>query len=375
MYADEYEAIPSITTGNIAVLTGLKHTKTGDTLLDVNDKRKIQLLPMRIPPPVFMRAIEGTTPIEEKRLSDALSAIMREDPSLHVQIDKETGQTLVSGMGELHLEIISERILEEFNVKCQMGPVSISYREHVPNISIKREFIFEKELFNKRIKVGIELSISNLQDMLDINLIPIQNQYNQIDICLDDSNIYLGSTSLNQSANSILPVDYPSKQELKSALIEGFESCLSRGPLGFPFVNLNVKLEKIILFGPDMITTGAVRMAAHHLLQSVLKENNRLLEPIMNVSIRAPNKYTGTISRDISGARRGHIVSLETQDVENSFSYNRLIAHVPLSELMGYYSHLISLTAGNGDFTMELIGFGNIPLDQESKIIKKLRGY
>ncbi|CAG8488835.1 4832_t:CDS:2 [Paraglomus occultum] len=164
MHANDAEEIPCITAGNICALVGLKSTRTGDTLIQFNDSRKSLRLPsIEIPAPVFVCAVEPATVSDEKPLQEALENVLREDPSLHVINDEETGQTLISGMGELHLEIVRDRLLNDFKVRAEIGKMRISYRESIID-EIEHTCLYDKEIMGKRARVQMSLNISRLTE-------------------------------------------------------------------------------------------------------------------------------------------------------------------------------------------------------------------
>lgn len=380
MYADEYEEIPHLSAGNIAALSGLKVTKTGDTLLHSSDKRAISLFPIPIPPPVFVRSVEALSQSDESKLEAALASLVREDPSVSVQVDPETGQTLLSGMGELHIDIVSERLLEQYKVKCKMGPVSIAYRESLFGVDLSQDVLYEKESLGKKTKLGIQLTITNVHKEEDSEgLLPVLLEPNQIKVELNTSNVFIGTRNLKEQSLSQLPSGYPSLSEIQDALKAGVHNALNRGPLArYPLTNLIVQIKRVALYGHDLCSKGAVRVAVYQLIQGLLKNLNlQLFEPMMKVKLRVPDKYTGQVTKDLSGHRRGHIQSLVPESEEDTTQHSICLieAHVPLSEMLGYAVHLRSTTAGNASFTMELCGFGVIQGERQDQVLKQLRGY
>ena len=362
MYADEYEEIPCITAGNIAAISGLKVTCTGETLVHTQDKRHIQLFPMTIPPPVFVRSIEAASLSEEKKLMAALQSLRREDPSLRIQEDSETGQILVSGMGELHLDILSERLLEHYKVKCKLGPMNISYRETIRDVDLTREIVFDKEVLGKKFKIGLCYHISNISEDPENGIITPEAALNQMNVSLDLESIFIGQSSLKTLGLDKLPNGYPKLEEVQQSIRAGITTSLERGPLcKYPLINLKIRVDKLVLYDEGGSSIGAIRMAAHQSLQTLFKDlNAEQLEPIMKVVIMAPRTYVGMISRDLTGLRAGHVISLGNDDNYDQLSPGRksLIAHIPLSNLLGYSGTLRSITAGNATFTMDILGYG-----------------
>lgn len=187
MYADDYEEVSSIQAGNIGVVVGLRHVKTGDTLLLNQDPRKLHLHSITIPPTVFMRSVQVDSISEEKELHLALENLMREDPSLSLSVNEETGQTLLSGMGELHLEIAGERLLDVYKAKCILGKVEIAYRETIAGQSLSHQMLYDKEFFGKELKCDVTL----VMDRTD-------NEVEPYDLSLTANNIYQGGTTIAQ---------------------------------------------------------------------------------------------------------------------------------------------------------------------------------
>ncbi|KAJ3271068.1 G elongation factor, mitochondrial 2 [Terramyces sp. JEL0728] len=357
MYADDFEEIPFIEAGNIGVVVGLKKVKTGDTLVGVQDSRKLELHSINIPPPVFVRSCQVDSTSEEKALANALQQLLREDPSLSLTVNEETGQTLLSGMGELHLEIAGERLLEVYKVKCKLGKVEISYRETI-QASHLESLKFSKEFFGKELKCDIQLEFSK-SGSNDI----------EIDSRIKAKDIYQGN---EPDLKLELIGGYPAPSEIQSAIKEGILNGLSRGPiLGFPVSQIAVKATKIGLYSPQVSNISAIRAAAHTCVQNALKNTvSHLLEPVMQMKIRVPPETVGTVSRDLTGNKRALISKIE--NVEDAVMIE---CTCPLAQLVGYSSGLRSMTQGNGNFVMELEGYHVVSKDKEQDIIKSIRGY
>ncbi|KAJ3184595.1 Ribosome-releasing factor 2, mitochondrial [Geranomyces variabilis] len=397
MYADDYEEIASISAGNIAAVSGLKETATGDTLLSSRDKRGLILDTIAIPPPVFVRSCEPVTSADERALSSALKALVREDPSVHVAYDDETGQTLISGMGELHLEITADRLEETHKVNCKMGKVNISYRETIdfdalPKRKIVQHIAYDRETFGKRSKVSLTLEIEPLEAWDDDQLVRAASTKqtpggNQVVVALARDNYRVFGADLTAPTNLST---YASRSELNAAVQEGLLGALGRGPLlGFPLTNLRVTCTDVTLYGADMSHPAALRAAAAACLREALAGTGStpdansnssilLLEPVMDVSVRVPEKYIGVVTKDVAGTRRGHVLSLgedTTASGDDEYARRTVAATVPLAQLVGYASALRGLTAGTGDFAMELRGYGVVQQDRVEGIMHEIRGY
>lgn len=406
MYAKDVEEIPSIGAGNIGVIVGLKDTRTGDTLVQSNDanaiKKGLQLGNIDIPSPAFFSAVEPASVSEEEAVTNALKNLVREDPSLKVWTDEESGQLLVSGMGELHLEIVKDRLLNDFKVKAEMGKMRISYRETCQS-KANTSAVYDKEVMGKRARASCHVEISPIQEDLeqtDTKLILeegwIANSGNQLaaDVTLADD---LLSTSDSNNTTQLNPEDM--KQAVQNGLLAG----LARGAvLGFPLTKLKVKAYDLQTFGPDT-TLGAISACVSNgVYEAVQKANPCLLEPMMEVYTEVNENHIGSVVSDLSGTRRGHVIGLESSaigdeqdgddsenaqvyapedsllvksDVDGYMSKQVIKAHVPLSSMLGYSSALRSLTGGSGTFSMRVIGYGEMSKDRERSVISEMKGW
>ncbi|KAJ9057957.1 Ribosome-releasing factor 2, mitochondrial, variant 2 [Entomophthora muscae] len=348
MYADEYEEIPEISAGNIGIVMGLKATRTGDTLLLASKNSiSLQLPRLPTPAPVFMCAVEPASNADEPALHEALQNLILEDPSLRVHRDPDSGQTLLSGMGELHLEIVKDRLLNDLRVKAEIGKVYISYREAF-QIEASKTHVFQGELLGKPAKVSLKIVVNPIDDSdsTDVNLVEI------------DSQLY-GEGHLN-----ILPAD------IERAVREGLDSAIGRGgPLGFPLTRTRIRISNITHFGPELTSSGSLSQCAMQALGELCRERNHLalLEPVMNVILSTNSAYLGSVLSDISGARNGRILSLDNDEsnaAPSQLAKRTIEAEVPLSSLIGYSSALRSLTAGTASFSMRQAGYAVVPPHQ-----------
>ncbi|CAB4412984.1 unnamed protein product [Rhizophagus irregularis] len=393
MYANDVEEIPSISAGNIGVIVGLKETRTGDTLIQINDSRQdLKLQSIDIPSPVFFYSVEPTSISDEKPLEDALKNMLREDPSLHVHVDSDSGQTLISGMGELHLEIIKDRLLTEFKVNAEMGKMRISYRETITVEQLEHTCLYDRELMGKKQKAQISLMITPLSEN-DKGI--SEEGGNRIEIIIDDLNSEQQNETDNQ--NSLTKLD---KIEIRDALHSGILSALYRGPiLGFPITGLYIKVHSPKLFGLESTKTAISACASQALGEAMKNGAPALLEPLMDVEVEVPEEHLGDVLADLTGTRRGNILGLETSgqliDYDHSIEIyappdstyissnekqkviepKRIIkAHVPLSTLLGYSSSLRSLTGGTGSFNMRIHSFGIMSEDRAKSVITEIQG-
>ncbi|ESZ99481.1 peptide chain release factor 3 [Sclerotinia borealis F-4128] len=415
MYASDAVEIESIPAGQIGVIAGLKHARTGDTLLSITAAHLkngpppplniLQLRPIEVPPPVFFAAIEPHSLSEEKNVAEILQLLLREDPSLHVNIDEESGQMQLSGMGELHLEIAKDRLVNDFKAKATMGNIEIGYRECVLSPASPHHYIFDREVAGKKGKAGCEASISPDEQ-------PLEESDHTIDIDGNTITIRILRPAKHDGGDGTLTL--PSKMtlaEVHTALINGAVAGLARGPRrAFPLHSAHVLLKFDTIedvFG-SATTPAALSSASRHAVQAALKEAFQansigLMEPVMNVVISCDELTLGAIIHDISSARGGHVLSLEhDSEVEDSeyemariFQPRRqpkiyappdpfasgtstdssgpgqqrqVTARVPLKEMVGYLKHLRSMTSGRGTFIMSYDKFERLSGPREKAL-------
>ncbi len=380
MYANDVEEIPSITAGNIGVILGLKETRTGDTLIQINDSRQdLRLQNINVPAPVFFCAVEPASTSDEKPLEEALKNILREDPSLHVHVDSDSGQTLISGMGELHLEIIKDRLLTDYKVNAVMGKMRISYRETVTMEQLEHTCLYDRELMGKKQKAQVSLMITPLSE--NDKGVPEEGG-NRIELEIENGieKSLVDSIKQNEPDQQNPLVTKLDKEEIGNALHSGILSALYRGPiLGFPITGLHIKVHSLKLFGLESTKTAISACVSKALGEAMKNGAPALLEPLMEVEVEVPDECLGDVLADLTGTRRGNIFGLETSG--QSIDYNHSIeiyappdstytlpdeqqqviikpkriikAHVPLSTLLGYSSSLRSLTGGTGSFNIK----------------------
>ncbi|CCG82721.1 putative Translation elongation factor G2 [Taphrina deformans PYCC 5710] len=363
MYADEAREIDSIGAGNIAVILGLRHTKTGDTLTlaKSNKKAKIALQPIDVPPPVFIATLETSSASESKALELALDNLLREDPSLRVSYEEETGQTLLSGMGELHLEIAGNRLINDFKAKVEIGRLRIGYRETIEQ-AILCEDLVERVVGSTKSSARVRITLAPLdRDGQDPRQLIDGNRF---DILLP------GTPSPDFAAG-----------DATFALRNGAAAALSRGlVLGYPLHSVHVTVS-VGQYEPDT-SLGSLSGAAQSLTQRAINQlgaaSMAVLEPIMNVTVSTPEATLGTVMNDLTGTRGGQIMALDESEVVDqptfevyappdatldarkasvSASTRAVHARVPLKEMVGYSRALRTLTGGRGNFTMSVDTF------------------
>ncbi|OJD23478.1 translation elongation factor G [Blastomyces percursus] len=431
MYASEAMEVQSIPAGHIGVIVGLKYARTGDTLLSYPGSKagppeplnKLQLRPITVPSPVFFASLEPHSLSEEKHLHRMLALLLREDPSLHVTIDEDSGQTLLSGMGELHLEIARDRLVNDFKAKVTMGQIEIGYRECISGTSPSMSIVFDREVAGRKGKAGCAAVVEPFNtDEFDEEhieahenlLLDEKHDGNRITILAPGLITNHHSYKKPKVSEDLLP-GHLDLAAIKTCLYNGCLAALSRGPKNsFPLHNTHVTITFDIntdLFGNET-TLSALSAAARLATQSALKEVTStavLMEPVMHVTISVPETSMGVVVHDISSARGGHILSLD-DDVEaspsssvssdddlppidvskiyvppdqygststtasnNSLNPMRTItAKVPLKEMVGYLKHLRSLTGGRGTFVMSVDRFEKMESLRERAVLTGL---
>ncbi|KAG0646805.1 Ribosome-releasing factor [Hyphodiscus hymeniophilus] len=411
MQASDAIEIPHITAGQIGVIAGLKFARTGDTLMSypgVNLKtgppsplNTLQLRPIDVPPPVFFAAIEPHSLSEEKNVADILQMLLREDPSLHVNVDDESGQMLLSGMGELHLEIARDRLVNDFKAKATMGNIEISYRECILSPTSVHRFVFDREVAGKKGIAGCEASISPLEKAHSDEDFIVTRAGNSITIRIPQT-----MPDESPRGGGSLPPDLPIST-IQAALVNGAVAALARGPRrAFPLHGSHVALTfdpSKDFFGSDTspaALSSAARIAVQGALKEALKSGNvGLMEPVMNVVISCDEATLGPIVHDLSSARGGHVLSLDNDGNDDRSALERLAidpkriyapadpfasttgadtsvpgqqrqvsARVPLKEMVGYLKHLRSLTGGRGTFIMSVDKFERLTGPREKAV-------
>lgn len=330
MHANHREDIDAVYVGDIAAAVGLKFTTTGDTLCDEN--RPIILEGMTFPEPVISVAIEPKSTEEQDKLSIALQRLAEEDPTFKVTYDEETGQTLIHGMGELHLEIIVDRLKREFKVNANVGKPQVSYRETI----------------RKPVKVEGKY----------IRQTGGRGQYGHVWLELEPLPRGSGLEFVNKIVGGVIP------QQFIPAVEAGVREAADRGVLaGYPVTDLRVTLFDGSYHEVDSSDMAFKIAASQAFKDGVLKGDPVLLEPIMKLEIIVPEEYMGDVIGDLN-SRRGRVEKIEF--VNNT----RVIkALVPLAEVFGYATTLRSLTQGRGIFSMEFSHYEEMPINIQEKIL------
>jgi elongation factor G len=332
MHANHREEIPEVKAGDIAAAVGLKFTKTGDTLCTENDP--IILERITFPEPVIQIAIEPKTKADQDKLSEALSKLSDEDPTFKVKVDEETGQTLISGMGELHLEIIVDRMKREFKVEANVGKPQVAYRETITStVQAEGKFIKQSGGRGKYGHVWIEIS---------------PNEPGK------------GYEFINAIVGGVVPKEYI------TAVSHGIQDAMRNGIIaGYPMVDIKAKLYDGSYHDVDSDEIS-FRVAGSMAFQNAARKANPiLLEPIMAVEVITPEEYLGDVMGDLN-SRRGKIEGFSARkDAQVIKSY------VPLSEMFGYATTLRSMTQGRAIYTMQFDHYAPVPKSISDEISEK----
>ena len=394
MYADDFVEVESITEGNIGVVLGLKSIVTGDTIVNKRADSHLHLPPIATPPPVFIASIEPDSLGEAQGVSTALQRLLREDPSLTVTTDEDSGQTLLGGMGELHLEISRDRLVKDFGAKCSMGNVRVSYRETLAEStsSIVEKF-FEREINGKLTKFGLTVEVSYLDELKS----PKQSQRqrrqfrefgNIVDIDLSHAHGFYG---LDET-------------QVFEAICSGTRPVLQTGStFQLPLHSTLVQISNLLVFENQTTyqsIVSAARLATQEAFTAAFSgQDSVLMEPFMKALVTVDGKDVGRVVSDLTSARGGIIVSMESRYsadyeplpnltsiyappdstyreglMEPDNTLTTVLAHVPLKEMVGYSKTLRSLTQGRGTFVMSFEGFERMTGDRALGIRKELTG-
>ena len=331
MHANDRKEIERVYAGDIAAAVGLKNTTTGDTLCD--EKNEIILESMDFPEPVIEIAIEPKTKAGQEKMGMSLAKLAEEDPTFRTYTNEETGQTIIAGMGELHLEIIVDRLLREFKVEANVGKPQVSYKETITG---------EADVDNKYAKQSGG-----------------RGQYGHVKIKIYPREAGSGFEFKNSIVGGAIPKEYIPKIE------EGIKESMETGPLaGYQVVDVGVELYDGSYHEVDSSEMAFKIAGSMAFREAAKKASPVLLEPIFKVEVIVPEEYMGDVIGDISG-RRGRI---EGSDMDNGAVTVR--AMVPLSEMFGYATDLRSRTQGRGNYSMQFSHYEKLPDSLVEKINK-----
>ena len=338
MHANKQNAIDSLHAGDIAAVVGFKDIKTGDTLCD--EKHKIVFESMDFPDPVIGYAIEPKTQADVDKLGMAIAKLVEEDPTLKVHTDEETGQTILRGMGELHLDIIMDRMRREFKVEVNQGAPQVAYKESINSLVDHKE-VYKKQSGGKGKFADIVFEISPQDDDFEKD----------------------GLQFVNAITGGTIP------KEFIPAIEKGFASAMVNGPLaGYPLERMKVRLYHGSFHDVDSDALSFEMAARLGFKEAAKKATPKLMEPIMDVDVVTPDEYTGSITGDLN-RRRGVMKGMDTKGTSSVVK-----ASVPLSELFGYITDLRTMSSGRATASLTFSHYEAVPNHIAEEVIKKSKG-
>jgi elongation factor G len=335
MHANDREAIESVSAGDIAAVLGLKDTRTGDTLCDPD--KPIVLESMDFPAPVIAVAIEPKTKADDEKLGQSLARLAMEDPTFKVNVDPETNQTLIHGMGELHLEIIVDRLLREFKVDANVGKPQVAYRETVRQ-KAEAQGRFVRQTGGR-------------------------GQYGDVWLEVEPSEPGEGVVFENKLKGPAIPREYV------PAVEKGIREAAETGVLaGYPVVDVKVSLTDGSYHDVDSNEMAFKIAASMGFKEGCRKAKPVLLEPVMDVEVVVPSEYQGAVVGDLN-SRRGRIVSMDSRG-----NAQVIRANVPLGQMFGYATDVRSMTQGRATYTMQFARYEEVPRNIAEEIMAKVAG-
>ena len=337
MHANKRNPLQRIEAGDIGVAVGFKEIRTGDTLTDL--KHPLVLETISFPEPVINMAVEPKTQDEMERMNVALRKLVEEDPTFDVRYDEETGQTIVRGMGELHLEIILDRLRREFNIEVNQGRPQVAYREAVTSTVEYRE-TYKKQTGGRGKYADILVEIGPADEEAK------------------------GLVFSDHTRGGVLPKEYV------AAVEKGFRNSMMNGILaGFPLMNLRVRLLDGSTHPVDSDALAFEVAASQAFRNASRLAKSTLMEPVMKLVVTTPDEYVGDVAGDIN-KRRGHL-----EDVASEVGSQVVTARVPLAEMFGYVTSLRTITSGRATSTMEFSHYAEVPRELLDDILYKIKGY
>ncbi|MGW8168468.1 MAG: elongation factor G [Sulfurovaceae bacterium] len=335
MHANKREEISALYAGEIGAVVGLQSTLTGDTL--AGDKDRVILEKMEFPAPVISVAVEPKTKADQEKMGIALGKLAGEDPSFRVSTDEESGQTLIAGMGELHLEIIVDRMKREFGVEAEVGAPQVAYRETIRN-SVNKEYKYAKQSGGR-------------------------GQFGHVYLKIEPQEPGSGYTFVDEIKGGVIPKEYV------PAVDKGIQEAMTRGiQAGYPVEDIKVTLYDGSYHEVDSSEMAFKLAGSMGFREGARAANPVILEPIMKVEVEVPEDFMGDVIGDIS-KRRGQVNGM------NERSGNKIVdAFVPLSEMFGYSTDLRSMTQGRATYAMEFDHYEEVPANISKEIIAKRNG-
>ena len=338
MHANKENPVEGALAGHIYAAIGLKNTTTGDTLCDID--KPVVLESMTFPEPVIQVAIEPKTKGDQEKLGTAIQKLAEEDPTFQVHLDEDTGQTIIAGMGELHLDILVDRMRREFKVEANVGKPQVAYRETIRKSVLKYDYTHKKQTGGS-------------------------GQYAKVQVSIEPLDTAEGK--MYEFENAVTGGRVP--REYIPSVDAGIQDAMQYGVLaGYPLVGIKATLVDGAYHDVDSSEMAFKIAGSMVLKEAVRRADPILLEPMMAVEVRTPEEYMGDVIGDIN-SRRGHIQAME--DISGAKVVRGL---VPLSEMFGYVGDLRSKTQGRANYSMEFDSYAEVPKSVAEEIIKKTRG-
>ncbi|KAI5608427.1 ribosome-releasing factor 2, mitochondrial [Silurus asotus] len=362
-FADQHVEIPSLSAGNIALTVGLKQTVTGDTIVSskasaaaaarrANTKTEgkkgsgqemnsLVLAGVEVPDPVFFCSIEPPSMAKQADLEHALKCLQREDPSLKVRTDPDSGQTVLCGMGELHIEILHDRIRREYNLETHLGPLQVAYRETIMQ-SVTTTDTLDRTLGDKRHVVTVELTVNPWEASAP------------------------GSTACHLTYEE--EVEAQISADIKEAVDSGVQSAYLQGPvLGYPVQEVLTVIHSVCV-EPGTSLAMVSACVSRCMLKGLRQAGGQVLEPVMSLEVTVDEEYLSSVLGDLA-QRRGTV-----RDIQSRHDCKVLLATVPLAEMMGYSTALRTLTSGNATFSLELASYEAMSRQDQNALLNKMAG-
>ncbi|XP_059906424.1 ribosome-releasing factor 2, mitochondrial [Gadus macrocephalus] len=356
-FADQHVEISSLTAGNIALAVGLKQTVTGDTIVsskasaaaaarranqdqELGTKASVILSGVEVPEPVFFCSIEPPTMAKQADLEHALNCLQREDPSLKVRVDPDSGQTILCGMGELHIEILHDRIRREYGIETHLGPLQVAYRETVLNQASATETL-ERTLGERRHVVTVTLEVSPVDE------------------------VSLGGAcglTFDEEAGRQMSA------EMKDAVDNGVQSSYFQGPLlGYPVQGVSTAIQSVRL-EPGTSLAMVSACVSRCMLKAMRQAGGQILEPVMSLEVTVWEAHLSSVLGDLA-QRRGAV-----RDIQSRHDNKLVLATVPLAEMMGYSTVLRTLSSGNATFSLQLDSYEAMNPQHQRSLVQRLAG-
>ena len=331
MHSNKQQPLETVEAGNIVALVGMKEIHTGDSLTD--ERHPISLENIEFPEPVITVAVEPKTKDDEDKLMNALARLAEEDPTFTVRVDEESGQTVISGMGELHLDILLDRLKREFNVECNHGKPRVAYKEEITS-SVRHREVYKKQTGGKGSFAEIEFELEPLP--------------------MDQHGLVFES----KVSGGNIPKDFI------PAIEKGFKQAMQNGVMaGFPLENLKVTVYDGSFHSVDSDALSFEICAKIGFREACRKVSSIILEPIMKVEVETPDEYIGNVTSDLN--RKRAVV----EQIDAQIGLQIIKAQVPLAEMFGYVTTLRSITSGHATFSMELLKYEPVPADIQDYIM------